>query len=170
MKIFGSTSLSYYLWHISRILTLGVLVLLCFILLSFLFGNFEVQGNRFSIEIPLTGSFIKGFYQSKIITAITFILLFYGGFFYMLSRVFAQFKAEPLFTEATVKELGIFAKLNLLGSPLAFIIIHIILVQQTSLRDAPSYILHILIGIFFLFITEIFKKGYLIQSENDLTI
>ena len=168
--MFGPKSLSVYLFYISRIVSIAIGFFLLFILVSFLTGNFELINNRFEIKIPLMETYIKGFYDVRIITTIALTLIFYILFFYFLSIIFKTFKAETLFTKTAIRQLNNFALYNLIGSPLAFILIHILIMKHTNLRDLPTYLLHLLLGVFIFFIVAIFKKGYKVQSENDLTI
>jgi len=168
--MFGPKSLSVYLFYISRIASIAIGLFLMFILFSFITDNFELVDNRFEINIPFTETYIKGFYEVKIITTIALTLTFYVLFFYFLSIIFKTFKAETLFTIAAIRQLNNFALYNLIGSPFAFILIHIFIMKHPNLRDIPTYLLHLLLGVFILFIVTVFKKGYKVQSENDLTI
>ncbi|MFS4454627.1 DUF2975 domain-containing protein [Maribacter sp. 2304DJ31-5] len=132
--------------------------------------NYELLENRFGIKIPLTGSYIQGVYQSNVITTIALTLFFYVLFFYKLSSILKTFKAKTLFTATAIKRLNHFALFNLIGSPLAFVLIHFAIMKHTTFRDLPTYLLHLILGVFILFIVTVFKKGYQIQAENDLTI
>jgi len=170
MKMFGLKSLSVYLFYISRIASIAIGLLLLFILVSFLTGNFELTDNQFEIKIPFVETYIKGFYELRIITTITLTLIFYILFFYFLSIIFKTFKAESLFTRTAIRQLNNFALFNIIGSPIAFILIHVLIMKHTNFRDLPTYLLHILLGIFVFFIVAVFKKGFKVQTENDLTI
>jgi len=170
MKIFGPKSLSVYLFYITRLLAIVIGILLLFFVFSLLTGNFDLHEGRFTIVIPFTEVAIKGFYKFNILTTITITLFFYIIFFYLLSLIFKTFNAETPFTKIAIKRLNYFAILNLLGTPFFFLIIHFIIMKHTTFRDLPTYVLHLLLGIFVLFVISVFKSGFKVQSEHDLTI
>jgi len=171
MKIFGPKSLSVYLFFITRFLAISIGVLLIYILLSFLAGNFTLNEGRFAIGIPLLGeAVIKGDYKMNIIITISITLLFYSIFFYLLSLIFKTFKAEILFTKTAIKRLNYFASLNLIGGTIIYLLVHFIIMQKTNFRDIHNLILHLLLGTFAVFVITIFRQGFKVQSENDLTI
>jgi len=58
----------------------------------------------------------------------------------------------------------------LFAGPLLYITIHFYIMEKTSFKDIHNLILSILLGVFVLFITAVFKHGFQVQSENDLTI
>jgi hypothetical protein len=170
MKMFGPKSLSYYLFYLSRIAAIGSLALIIYILGSLAIGNYEIADNQFQIALPLLPeTFIRGFYESNIITTITLAMLFFAVFFYLLSNILKTFKADVLFTEKAIKQLNYFAVLNLLAGPALYFIIYIIM-DKSGFGDAHNLLLSLLLGVFVLFIRAIFKKGYLVQHEQDLTI
>jgi|AntAceMinimDraft_5_1070358.scaffolds.fasta_scaffold72949_3 hypothetical protein len=170
MKIFGPKSLSLYLFYFSRLFTILITLLIIFILISFVTENYALIDNRFEIKIPLMELYIKGIYQSNIITTISLTLFFYILFLFQLSKIFQTFKSEVLFTKKSIKQLKYFALFNVIGAPLAFVLIHFIIMQHSGFRDVPTYLLHIILGVFVLFIAIVFEKGYQVQAENDLTI
>ena len=171
MKFFGPKSLSHYLFYSIRVVTIVCILLLAFILHSFVIGNFELIGNRFQIKIPLfPKTYIEGFYQVNIITTITVTMVYFTLFFYLLSNILKTFKASKLFTSKVIKELNYFAILNLVAGPILYLIIHFIIMNKSNYKDIFNLILSLLLGVFVLFITAIFKRGFYVQSENDLTI
>lgn len=170
MKMFGNKSVSTFLFFVSRIFTIAIGLLLVFILMSLATGNFELLDNRFEIKIPLSEMSIKGFYESNIITTISITLFCYTLFFYGLSEIFKVFKSENIFTKIVVRRLKYFALFNLIGPPLVFILIHYFIMQHSNFRTVPTYLLHVILGTFVLFIATIFQKGFQVQQENDLTI
>ncbi|NNK10442.1 MAG: DUF2975 domain-containing protein [Flavobacteriaceae bacterium] len=170
MNMFGPQSLSYYLFYLSRIAAIGSIALITFILISLAIGNFEIVDNQFQIALPLLSeTFIKGFFKANIITTITLAMLFFSVFFYLLSNILKTFKAEKLFTQKAIKQLNYFAILNLLIGPVIYFIIHFIM-EKSNFNDAYNLLLSLLLGVFVLFIKAIFKKGYVVQHEQDLTI
>jgi len=168
--MFGPKSLSVYLFYITRLLSFGIVILLLYIIFSFLLGNFELIEGRFTITIPFINSVIKGFYKTNIITTISITLFLYAIFFYLISLVFKTFKAKTPFTKTAIERLNYFAIFNLVGVPIFFVLNHFLIMRHTTYRDLPTYLLHIFLGIFALFVISVFKQGFKVQSENDLTI
>jgi predicted membrane channel-forming protein YqfA (hemolysin III family) len=97
-------------------------------------------------------------------------MLFFAVFFYLLSTIFKTFKAPKLFTDRAIKQLNYFALLNLIAAPLLFLTIDFFIMQKQQIGNILNYLLTFLLGIFLLFIVAIFKQGYQVQNENDLTI
>ena len=176
MKLFGPKSISTYLFFICRITTIGSILLLLFILLSFTFDNFEVINGQFKIEVPLFSElYIKGIYNQSILISIYLILIFMSVFFYILSFILNSFKSEKLFTAKVIKHLNLFSILNLVVFPILYFlihgfIIHGFIIQTPSFRSIHNLFLSLILGVFVLFISEIFKRGLKVQQENDLTI
>lgn len=170
MKMFGEKSLSVYLFYITRVISIGFGVFLLFFVISLALGMHEFDNNRFVIDIPFTNSSIGGLYKANIIATISITLFLYSLFFYLISLIFQTFKADILFTKSAIKRLNYFVAFNLLGTPLFYAIIHFGIMKHTTYRDLPTYILHILLGVFVLFIIAVFKRGFQVQSENNLTI
>ncbi|NNC34205.1 MAG: DUF2975 domain-containing protein [Croceitalea sp.] len=171
MKMFGPNSLSYYLFYFSRIAAFGSIALISFILLSLATDNFHMEGDQFQIALPLLpDTYIKGFYEANIITTITLTMLFFAIFFYLLSNILKTFKAEKLFSEKAINQLNYFAILNLIVGPSLYIIIHFFIMKHPSFSNIYNLLLSLLLGVFVLFIRAVFKKGFHVQNENDLTI
>lgn len=170
MKMFGPKSVSFYLFYFSRLAAIGSIVLVTFILISLAIGNYEILNDQFQIAIPLFDElYIKGFYETTIITTITLAMLFFAVFFYLLSNILKTFKAQKLFTHKAIKQLNYFAFLNLIVAPALYFIIHVIM-NKSGFSDLHNLLLSLLLGVFVLFIGAVFKKGYQVQNENDLTI
>ena len=169
--MFGPKSLSYYLFFGSRTAALGSILLVSFILISLATGNFEVINNQFQIQIPLLKeTYIKGFYKTNIIVTIALAMGFFTIFFYMLSNILKTFKAEKLFTSKAIKQLNYFAVLNLIVGPILYLLIHFVIMDKSSFSDIYNLFLSLILGVFVLFIIAVFKRGYKVQNENDLTI
>lgn len=170
MRFFGPKSISHFFFYFFRLLAIGTALFVIYIDAAFLTGNFETYNGRYKMDIPLTGTFIQGDYQLNVIITISIGLLFGTVFFYMLSSIFHAFKAKVLFTKSAVSLLKYFALLNLVAGPVIYVLIHFVIMQKTNFRDIHNLILHLLIGIVALFVAEVFKKGFFVQQENDLTI
>lgn len=171
MKMFGPKSLSYYLFYVSRLASIGSLFLITYILISLAFENYDTVENQFQIPFPpFTETYIKGFYQTNIIITITLAMLFFTLFFYMLSNILKIFKAEKLFTAKAVKQLNLFAILNLIVGPVLYGLIHFLIMKKSNYADIQNLFLSLVLGVFVLFTAAVFKHGFQVQNENDLTI
>jgi len=171
MKIFGPNSLSHFLFYISRLCTIASITLIAFILISLFVGNYEIVNNQFQISLPIFSStFIRAAYQPQHIITITLVMLFFSIFFYLVSNIFKTFKEPKLFTDSAIKQLNYFAFLNLIVAPLLFLTIDFFIMEKQQIGNIFNYLLTFLLGIFLLFIAAIFKQGYQVQHENDLTI
>ena len=170
MKIFGPKSISTIVYYLFRALSLLTLLFVLYIDFAFLTENFELNNGRYRMDIPLTGNFIHGDYQFNVILTISLCLFFAVLFFYVLSNIFKALKEEIIFNRKAIQNLTLFTLLNLFVGPILYFLIHYPIMQKTDYRDVHNLILHLIFGIIALFITHIIKKGYKIQSENDLTI
>ncbi|WP_422349325.1 DUF2975 domain-containing protein [Flagellimonas sp.] len=170
LKVFGPNSISKYLFYLFRAISVGLLLFIIYIDLSFFLGTAEIINGRYYISLPILGVIAKGDYQTNIIITITLGLLYGTIFFYVLSNIFKAFVSETVFTESAIRHLRYFSFLNLVIGPLLYIMTHFIIMQHSDYRDIHNPILNIIFGATALFIVHIFKKGYAIQSDNDLTI
>lgn len=170
LKMFGKKSLSTVLFYSTRCIIIGYGIFLLCIIISLLSGNFVISDeNMLKIHIPFSSSVIKAVYTSTALIAIICFTTFYASFFLILSLIFKTFSAEKLFTEEAIKYLRWFTILNLI-LPIIYLIVPIIINNKIT----PDYIipglLHIGLGIFAAFIATIFKMGFTLQEENELTI
>ncbi len=170
MKFFGPKSLSQYLFYAFRILAIGLGLFTIYITFSFILGNYSVVDGRYKMDIPLTGTYIHGIDQTNIFVTISITLVFIVVFLHMFSNIFHSLKMETVFTKLAIKRLYHFAILNLVIGPILYFLIHFPIMQKTNFRDIHNLILQLLLGIFALFIIAVFKRGFAVQSENDLTI
>ncbi len=169
MKMFGPKSLSIYLFYATRILTIVTGISFLSLIYSITTKSFTTVGNQLRIELPIKGMHLEILKETNIPMMIIAGLLFYSIFFYTFSNVFKTFSAEKLFTVSVQKTLVNFAILNLLA-PVAYILFHMILLQDTHFTQLPYVLLHMILGIIVFFISALLKKGTLLQLENDLTI
>lgn len=171
MKMFGPKSISSFLFYVFRFGAISSLVLALFILLSFAFGNYELNAGRLSIPFPLFSYFdIKGDYNISIITSITLILIYIGGFLYSLSMILKSFKSAVLFNAVAIRYLKILAIINLLVFPILYLLIRIVILKVSIMGGIHNLILSLIFGVFLLYVAAIFKRGLKVQIENDLTI
>ncbi len=170
MKMFGKKSVSSILFYGSSITYSGYALFILFIIIALVFNQLTIiDTNYFQLSIPFTNSIIKGAYHISNFIAIVSFFLFYTVFFYLLSLIFKTFKAERLFTNRAIIHLKWFTLLNLIF-PIFHIIIDSIYNSHLSTDDLIATLLHIGLGVFASFIATIFKLGYRLQEENDLTI
>tara|TARA_R110000744_G_C19265779_1_gene551863 strand:- start:25 stop:393 length:369 start_codon:yes stop_codon:yes gene_type:complete len=122
------------------------------------------------MEIPLTGTSIKGEYQFSDILTIHLVLFFGVLFFYIISNIFKALKESIIFNKKIIQNLTLFTILNLIIGPVLYFVIHYPIMKKADFGDVHNLILLLIFGVISLFLTNIFKKGYTVQSENDLTI
>lgn len=175
MNFFGKKSISSILYWVSSICAIGLALLLLFITLSLIFKNYAISGtNEFSMEIPLTNSYIQSDYTqitlTFLITSMIIFFIYYGIFFYLLRLIFKAFSKERvIFTKTTLGYIKKFALLNIFLPPLGIIAAYFIkngIDFETIMQGA----LLVLLGIFSLFVVAVFNEGILLQEETDLTI
>ncbi|MDR6458928.1 hypothetical protein J2786_002035 [Chryseobacterium vietnamense] len=123
----------------------------------------------FQFKIPLSDSIIKGSYTLHTFISISFFIGFYSLFTFYLFRIFKGMSSEIIFNTKVIQDLKLFAVLNIIFIPIYCTILYFM--DQSIYSIDPIFILlHLTLGIIILFIIEFFKKGYELQSENDLTI
>ncbi|WP_299321628.1 DUF2975 domain-containing protein [uncultured Maribacter sp.] len=170
MKIFGPNSLSTFFYYIFRSISIVLLVFLTYMEFAFITDKFTVKDGRFDMKIPLIGSSIQGDYQFSDILTISLILIFGILLFYLLSNIFKALKETIIFNKGIVKNLKLLTILNLVIGPILYFLIHYPIMHKTEFRNIHNLILLIIFGMISLFLTYVFKNGYTVQSENDLTI
>ncbi|WP_424003228.1 DUF2975 domain-containing protein [Maribacter sp. IgM3_T14_3] len=170
MKIFGPKSLSTIFYYIFKSISIILLAFLTYMEFAFFTNRFTVNDGRFNMKIPLTGNSIDGNYQSSDILTISLILIFGILLFYLLSNIFKALKETIIFNKGIVKNLKLLTILNLVIGPILYFLIHYPIMHKTEFRNIHNLILLIIFGMISLFLTYVFKKGYTVQSENDLTI
>ncbi|MDP5062905.1 MAG: DUF2975 domain-containing protein [Maribacter sp.] len=170
MKIFGPKSLSTIFYYIFKTISTLLLIFLAYIEFAFITDRFTIQDGRFNMKIPLTGSSIDGNYQSSDILTISLILIFGILLFYLLSNIFKALKETIIFNKDIIRNLKLLTILNLVIGPILYFLIHYPIMHKTEFRNIHNLILLIIFGMISLFLTYVFKNGYTVQSENDLTI
>lgn len=107
-------------------------------------------------------------HQSYLVLGFILPLFLYAFFFFIASNVFKIFTLDKLFTQKNITSLKIFYLINLfLPFPITFVCSFFI--------DPPSGIwmlslVHLILGVFIYFFTEIFAQGVGLQNEQDLYI
>lgn len=173
-KMFGKHSISSLLfWIFSTLLILKIMYLLFFII-SGIIGNYELQTYsdhyRFMFDIPFLDTFQIVRMDTKGLISFIFPFIKTGLLFYLLILIFKSLKQDELiFKESSIKYLKFFAIFNI-SLPIVYSLFDILMFKQwVYLNIAPS-ISNVIIGVFTLFVLAIFKHGFHIQQENDLTI
>ncbi|AXT57025.1 DUF2975 domain-containing protein [Aquimarina sp. MMG015] len=170
LKMFGKKSLSTVLFYSTRLIMMGYGAFLLFLIVSLVSNNFIItESDELQIYIPFTTSMIKGGYNTITFIGVFCFLILYSAFFLVLSLIFKTFSAEKLFTEEAIKYLRWFTILNLI-LPIAYVIIGILISNKIVFNDITPGLLHLGLGIFAAFIATIFKLGFTLQEENELTI
>ncbi|WP_169734642.1 DUF2975 domain-containing protein [Maribacter antarcticus] len=170
MSMFGPKYLSHILFYLFRGLSIFGLLSVIYYDVSFLIENFRHENDRYLIDIPLIGTFMKGEFQFNVILTVSLTLIFIIIFFFVLSNIFKALKEDVVFNHKTIKNLHYFTVLNLGVGPALYLLVHYVIMQKENYRDIHNLILLILFGVVALFLTTTFKKGVHVQNENDLTI
>ncbi|WP_339625546.1 hypothetical protein [uncultured Maribacter sp.] len=170
MNIFGPKSFSSFSFYSFRTISIFLLIFLSYIIFAFGTNRFTVLNGRFDMKIPFIESSIRGNYQFSDILTISIILIFGVLFFNILSNIFKALKEIIIFNKDIIRNLKFFTILNLIIGPALYFLIHYPIMKKTDFGDVHNLILLVIFGVISLFLTNIFKTGYTVQSENDLTI
>jgi hypothetical protein len=175
IKMFGKYSVSTILYWLFRALLFLLVTVLLFFVLSIVFGNYEEilsQDYRsLKIKMPLgTYDFILIRMDAKGIISWLSPFIEKGLFLYLLILIFKNFKKEDLiFARSSIKALQLFAILNI-AMPIVYALFDILMFHQLVYLNVLPSLPNVIIGLFTLFILAVFKKGFKIQQENELTI
>ncbi len=164
------------LFYLSRIMAVIVFVITLYALTVILLSLKNLSPSlpiaitddgTFRIFYPFTQTpFLLGDYTSSYLVSNLSIIAFYSLFLWLLSGVFHAFKQPRLFTQRGVMQLSRFYITNLIV-PLIFLVL--LAVFGEELLDIFTItLLHLVIGIFALFMAAIFKQGLILQEEQDL--
>ncbi len=103
-----------------------------------------------------------------IIFSFLLVLISYGIFFWLSAKVFRVFFQAKLFTRENILQLKRFYLYNIFV-PLPVVITASFFVEVESMIWGLVFI-HFMLGIFCLFLANIFKQGLHLQNEQDLFI
>lgn len=124
---------------------------------------------KFKFYVPFTAqNLITGIFSLTTYISNTVRGIFMIAFFYSSYNIFKEISNEKVFNLKAILWLKSFGWLNILYT-VAMIVISIFRVNDFG-NTAFSAIPFLFFGVLILFIVEFFKKGYNLQSENDLTI
>lgn len=149
-----------------------------------LFSDFIYVGKTIDYASPQYGDYtyfrfkypwtdqqmLTGIFSQKSFVFHTFQSIFFSLFFAFAYKIFKKLSNEKIFTENVIKDLKKFAVINLLYAPLYFLIWMFVFranIENSMLLTSFAFLF---LGIIMYFITALFKKGFELQSENDLTI
>jgi hypothetical protein len=165
--------ISRILFYICSLLSAGYLITLLYSLLCLLTG-FSVtpyKENRYlHINYPFTEQPFLNIENNYPYMVFSFLLVLisYGIFFWLSAKVFRVFFQQKLFTKENIRELKKFYLYNIFV-PLPLVIIASFFVEVESIIWGLVFI-HFMLGIFCLFLANIFKQGLHLQNEQDLFI
>ncbi|MDA3613328.1 DUF2975 domain-containing protein [Polluticaenibacter yanchengensis] len=165
--------ISKILYYICRLLSAGYLVTALYSVICLVtgFGITPYRQNMYlHINIPFTETpflNIENNYPYIIFSFMT-VLIGYGVFFQLSAKVFRVFYQPKLFTKENISELRQFYIYNIFF-PLPLGILASCFVEVESMVWALIFI-HFMLGIFCLFLANIFSQGLHLQNEQDLFI
>ncbi|WP_375379302.1 DUF2975 domain-containing protein [Chryseobacterium luquanense] len=194
MKLLGQKSISTGLSYL--FLFLFIFLLLHTLYMSFLFGvsyyNHSYSENLlpeviemgkskgnysppfdvyFIFKYPFSNQqMMMGFFTKQTVMFHSFQNIFFCLFFYFLYKIFTQLSSQRLFTEKIIKQLKTFSIINILYAPLYFFIWLYLFNAHLDSSMLITCFIFFFLGITMYFTSAFFKRGYQLQSENDLTI
>ncbi|MHA7609789.1 DUF2975 domain-containing protein [Elizabethkingia meningoseptica] len=165
--------ISKTLYYLCMVLSVGYLVTAVYSILCLItgFGVTPYNGNQYlHINYPFTKTPFLNIENNYpyIIFSFMMVLISYGIFFWLSAKVFRVFLQPKLFTEENISELKRFYVYNIF-IPLPIVIIASFFVEVESIIWGLVFI-HFMLGIFCLFLANIFSQGLHLQNEQDLFI
>ncbi|WP_160136661.1 DUF2975 domain-containing protein [Chryseobacterium sp. c4a] len=166
--------ISRILFYICTLLSAGYLIIVLYSLFCLATGFSVVPyGNSrqyLHINYPFTEQPFLNIEDNYpyIIFSFLLVLTFYGVFFLLSAKVFKVFFQPKLFTKEHILQLKRFYLYNIF-MPLPLVIIASFFVEVESMIWGLVFI-HFMLGIFCLFLANIFKQGLHLQNEQDLFI
>lgn len=165
--------ISRILYYICSVVSVGYFIITIYSVFCLATG-FAVtpygEGKYLHINFPFTEKPFMNIDDnySYIIFSFFAVLLAYGIFFWVSALVFRVFFQEKLFTAGNICLLTIFYRYNIF-IPLPLVIVASFFVEVESVVWGLVFI-HFMLGIFCLFLANIFKQGLHLQNEQDLFI
>ncbi|MCS4302342.1 DUF2975 domain-containing protein [Chryseobacterium sp. BIGb0232] len=165
--------ISRILFYICSVVSAGYLIIVLYSMLC-LATDFSVtpygNGQYLHINYPFTEQPFLNIEDNYpyIIFSFLLVLFSYGIFFWLSAKVFRVFFQPKLFTQEHVLHLKRFYLYNIF-IPLPLVSIASFFVEVESIIWGLVFI-HFMLGIFCLFLANIFKQGLHLQNEQDLFI
>lgn len=128
------------------------------------------EGRFLHINYPFTATAFLNVDNNLayLIFSFLLILLGYGAFFFLAARVFKVFMQSRVFTPASIKTMQHFYLFNIFV-PLPSVLIASYFVEVEGMIWILIGI-HFILGIFSLFLANIFRQGVNLQNDQDLII
>ena len=123
-------------------------------------------------EVLMFRFFIVQVLYGAVLFFIIMALCFYCFYFYILKNFFQLFTEEKVFSEKNIQNLKYFQKLNYIPA-IVFLGRGLYPLINQNKIDGELVIIaifHLLLALILWYFLELFKKGFYIQTENDLTI
>ncbi|KMQ60807.1 hypothetical protein ACM40_13845 [Chryseobacterium sp. BLS98] len=165
--------ISRILYYICSVVSAGYFIITAYSVFCLVTG-FAVtpygEGKYLHINFPFTEKPFMNIDDNYAYIIFSFfaVLLAYGIFFWVSALVFRVFFQEKLFTAGNIRLLMIFYRYNIF-IPLPLVIVASFFVEVESVVWGLVFI-HFMLGIFCLFLANIFKQGLHLQNEQDLFI
>ncbi|MDN5476669.1 MAG: DUF2975 domain-containing protein [Chryseobacterium sp.] len=165
--------ISRILYYLCIVLSAGYLITLVYSMVCLLtgFAITPYKDNMFlHINYPFTEQPFLNIERncSYIIFSFLLVLISYGIFFWLSAKVFKVFFQSKLFTKENILQLKSFYLYNIF-IPLPIVVVASFFVEVESIIWGLVFI-HFMLGIFCLFLANIFKQGLHLQNEQDLFI
>ncbi|UHO37066.1 DUF2975 domain-containing protein [Chryseobacterium capnotolerans] len=166
--------ISRILFYICSVLAAGYLIIVLYSLFCLATGysvvSYGNNGQYLHINYPFTEQPFLNIEDNYpyIIFSFMLVLIPYGIFFWLSAKVFRVFFQPKLFTREHITQLKRFYLFNIF-IPLPLVIIASFFVEVESIIWGLVFI-HFMLGIFCLFLANIFKQGLHLQNEQDLII
>ncbi|BFO66867.1 DUF2975 domain-containing protein [Chryseobacterium sp. S0630] len=161
------------LFYLCALLSAGYLITFGYSLFCLITG-FSVtpykEGQFLHVNYPFTEQPFLNIENNYpyMIFSFMLVLITYGIFFWLSARVFKVFFQQKLFTQENIIQLKRFYLYNIF-IPLPLVIVASFFVEVESMIWGLVFI-HFMLGIFCLFLANIFKQGLHLQNEQDLFI
>ncbi|MCX8525728.1 DUF2975 domain-containing protein [Chryseobacterium formosus] len=135
-------------------------------------GNYSPQFDIYFIfKYPFSNQqMMMGFFTKQTVLFHSFQNIFFCLFFFFLHKIFNHLTNHKLFTEKIIQQLKIFSIINILYAPLYFFIWLYLFNAHLDSSMLITCFIFFFLGITMYFTSAFFKRGYQLQSENDLTI
>ncbi|WP_106916565.1 DUF2975 domain-containing protein [Chryseobacterium aurantiacum] len=165
--------ISKILFYICSLLSAGYLIMVLYSLVCLITG-FAItpykEGRFLHINFPFTEQPFLNIENNYpyILFSFLLVLISYGIFFWLSAKVFRVFFQSTLFNRENILQLKKFYLYNIF-IPLPLVIIASFFVEVESIVWGLVFI-HFMLGIFCLFLANIFKQGLHLQNEQDLFI
>ena len=153
------------------------LVLLIFITSVFAFSrsfftqNTEMVSEVLEMSIDLNQ---LNFHERMIVLIVILVVYFmYTRAVFLLKSSLGDLSSGNYFSELVINNFNKIGKLFLISCIVEFIgriVLRVIMKKNIGIESDSSVFLFLIMGLFFLFLSEVFAKAGSIKQENDLTI